>query len=76
MGLTSLEAISEKLNDAKNLELESILKVSGSAAVTKNEYGVTIVDAENVASSLIFKNLSKPKYDDVELAKAIYINVI
>jgi len=76
MGLTSLEAISEKLNESKNLELESILKISGSSAVTKNEYGVTIVDAENAASSLIFKNLSKPKYDNVELAKAIDINVI
>ena len=76
MGLTSLEAISEKLNESKNLELESILRISGSAAVTKNEYGVTIVDAENAASSLIFKNLSKPKYDNVELAKAIDINVI
>jgi hypothetical protein len=76
MGLTSLEAISEKLNESKNLELESILRVSGSSAVTKNEYGITIVDAENAASSLIFKNLSKPKYDDVELAKAIDINVI
>ena len=76
MGLTSLEAISEKLNESKNLELESILKISGSSAVTKNEYGITIVDAENAASSLIFKNLSKPKYDNVELAKAIDINVI
>ena len=76
MGLTSLEAISEKLNETKNLELESILKVSGSSAVAKNEYGITIVDAENAASSLIFKNLSKPKYDNVELAKAIDINVI
>ena len=76
MGLTSLEAISEKLNESKNLELESILRVSGSAAVTKNEYGITIVDAENAASSLIFKNLSKPKYDEVELVKAIDTNVI
>ena len=55
MALTSLEAISEKLNETKNLELESILKVSGSSAVAKNEYGITIVDAENAASSLIFK---------------------
>jgi predicted nucleic acid-binding Zn-ribbon protein len=76
MGLTSLEAISEKLNESKNLELESILRVSGSSAVTKNEYGITIVDAENAASSLIFKNLSKPKYDEVELVKAIDTSVI
>ena len=76
MGLTSLEAISEKLNESKNLELESILRVSGSSAITKNEYGITIVDAENAASSLIFKNLSKPKYDEVELVKAIDTNVI
>jgi hypothetical protein len=73
--MTNLEAISIKLKEEKDKELESILKISGSAANVKNEYGVTIVDDTNVASSLVFKNLSKPKYDDVELIKAIDVDI-
>ena len=73
--MTNLEAISIKLKEEKDRELESILKISGSAANVKNEYGVTIVDDTNVASSLVFKNLSKPKYDDVELIKAIDVDI-
>ena len=38
MALTSLESIAEKLKEKKQLELENILKISGSAAITKNEY--------------------------------------
>jgi DNA repair exonuclease SbcCD ATPase subunit len=75
MALTSLEAISEKLNDIRKETIESILMVSGSTAITKNEYGVTIVENLNPASSLVFKNLSKPKYDEVELIKAIDVDV-
>jgi len=75
MALTSLEAISEKLNDIRKETIESILMVSGSSAITKNEYGVTIVENLNPASSLVFKNLSKPKYDEVELIKAIDVDV-
>ena len=73
--MTNLEAISIKLKEEKDKELESILKISGSAANVKNEYGVTIVDDTNVVSSLVFKNLSKPKYDDVELIKAIDVDI-
>ena len=73
--MTNLEAISIKLKEEKDKELESILKISGSAANVKNEYGVTIVDDTNAASSLVFKNLSKPKYDDVELIKAIDVDI-
>jgi len=76
MALTSLEAISEKLNDIRKETIESILMVSGSSAITKNEYGVTIVENLNPASSLVFKNLSKPKYDEAELIKAIDVEVI
>ena len=75
MALTSLEAISEKLNDIRKETIETILMVSGSSAITKNEYGVTIVENLNPASSLVFKNLSKPKYDEVELIKAIDVDV-
>jgi hypothetical protein len=75
MALTSLESISEKISAQRQSDLESILSVSGSAATTKNEYGITIVNDVNVASSLIFKNLNKPKYDEVELIKAIDVDV-
>ena len=71
MALTSLEAIALKLEEKRNTDLENILKVSGSAAVSKNEYGVTVVSEDNIASSLIFKPLVKSKLDNVELLKAI-----
>ena len=71
MALTSLETIALKLEEKRNTDLENILKVSGSAAVSKNEYGVTLVSEDNVASSLLFKPLVKSKIDDIELLKAI-----
>ena len=71
MALTSLEAIALKLEEKRNTDLENILKVSGSAAVSKNEYGVTVVNEDNVASSLVFKPLVISKLDNVELLKAI-----
>jgi len=72
---TSTETISEKIENIKTAQLEEILKVSGSAAITKNEYGVTIIDENDSASSLIFKSLNKDKYDNVELQKAIDVIV-
>ncbi len=73
--MTGLEAIAQKLEEKRQSELESILSVSGSTAIAKNEYGVTIVNENNVASSLVFKELTKPKYDEVELVKAIDLNI-
>jgi hypothetical protein len=75
MALTSLETISEKISNQRQTDLESILSISGSAANVKNQYGVTIVDDINVVSSLVFKNLSKPKYDEGELIKAIDVDI-
>ena len=75
MPLTSLEIIAEKLAESKSQQLEDILRLSGSAATAKNEYGVTVVDDTNSASSLLFKRLNKPKYDNVELVKAIDVDV-
>lgn len=75
MALTSLESISEKISVKRQTDLENILSISGSASTVKNEYGVTIVDDVNIASSLIFKNLSKPKYDEGELIKAIDVGI-
>jgi chromosome segregation ATPase len=73
--MTSLESIAEKLNEKRKLELEDILKISGSFAITKNEYGITAVDEKNVASSLLFKKLKKPKLDNAELVKAVDVEV-
>jgi hypothetical protein len=75
MALTALETISQKLQEERDNRLESILISSGSAAIAKNEYNVTIVDNKNVASSLIFKELNKDKYDEEEIKKAINVNV-
>jgi predicted nucleic acid-binding Zn-ribbon protein len=75
MALTPLETIAQKLADKRKDDLESILRISGSAAVSKNEYGVTIVDEQNVASSLVFKPLTKTKIDNIELLKAIDVEV-
>ena len=72
---TSLEVIAQKLQEQRQTDLEQILKVSGSAAITKNEYNVTVVDNTNVASSLLFKPLNATKYDETELIKAIDITV-
>jgi hypothetical protein len=74
-GLTPLEAIAQKLEEKRQGELESILKISGSSAIARNEYGITVVNENNVASSLAFKKLIRPKYDETELKKAIDIEV-
>lgn len=72
---TGLEAIAEKLEKERQNKLESILSISGSQAVAKNEYGITVVDDVNVASSLVFKELNKNKYDSTELLKAVDVDV-
>lgn len=73
--ITSLEAIAEKLENKRQTDLESILRISGSASTARNIYGITVVDDENIASSLAFKKLIKPKYDAQELKKAIDLEV-
>jgi predicted nucleic acid-binding Zn-ribbon protein len=73
--MLAIEAIKEKLEETRTKKLEDILKVSGSSAISKTEYNVTVVDDVNVASSLIFKNLSKDKYDIEEVKKAIDLEI-
>ena len=73
--MTNLEAISIKLQEEKDKKLESILSVSGSDAINRNEYGVNVVDDSNIASSLVFKGLTKDKYDTEELIKAVDVEV-
>lgn len=75
MALTALETIAQKLQEERSNRLESILISSGSEAIAKNQYNVTIVDNKNVASSLVFKELNKDKYDEEEIKKAINVNV-
>jgi hypothetical protein len=75
MAFTSIEAIAQKLSEDRKERLESILMVSGSEAIVKNEYNITVVDDTNTASSLLFKELKKDKYDEEELLKAIDINI-
>lgn len=73
--MTNLEAISIKLQEEKDKQLESILSVSGSAAINRNEYGINVVNNSNIASSLLFKDLTKSKYDNEELVKAVDVSV-
>jgi hypothetical protein len=73
--MTSVEAINEKIQQIKSESLEKILSVSGSAAISRNEYGINVVDSNNLASSLVFKGLTKDKYDNEELVKAVDVEV-
>jgi len=50
--MTNLEAIALKLQEEKDKRLEQILSVSGSAAITKNQYNVNVVDETNPASKI------------------------
>jgi hypothetical protein len=73
--MLSIEAIKQKLEEDKREKLEEILKISGSSAISKTEYNTTIVDEKNAASSLLFKNVSKDKFDNDELVKAIDLSI-
>ena len=73
--MTGLEAIAEKLQESKKQQIEDILSVSGSNVMSKNEFNVTIIDETNPATSLVFKGLNKPKYDETELKKAVNVVV-
>jgi len=73
--MLAIEAIKEKIEEQKKIKLEEVLRTSGSAAISKNDYNITIVDNENVATSLLFKNVSKNKYDNEELVKAIDLEI-
>ena len=42
--MTALEAIAQKLDEKRKSDLESILSISGSQAIAKNQYGITVVD--------------------------------
>ena len=73
--MTNLEAIALKLQEEKDKRIEEILRVSGSAAISKNEYNINVVDDTNPASSLVFKKLNKPKLDEERVVKAINVEL-
>ena len=73
--MTNLEAIALRLQEEKDKRLEQILSVSGSAAISKNEYNINIVDENNPASSLVFKKLNKPKLDNEVILKSINVEL-
>lgn len=73
--MTGLEAIAQRLEENKKQIIENILSISGSNVVSKNDYNITVVDETNPATSLLFKGLSKDKYDETELLKAVDVTV-
>lgn len=75
MALTVLESIAEKLEEKRKQDLEGILRVSGSNASSKNNYGVIVTDKNDVATSLVFKPLNKIKIDTNEITKAIDVDI-
>jgi chromosome segregation ATPase len=73
--MTNLEAIALRLQEEKDRRLEQILSVSGSSAISKNEYNVNIVDNLKPETSLVFKKLNKPKLDEERIIKAIDVEL-
>jgi len=73
--MTNLEAIALRLQEEREKRLEEILGISGSAAIARTQYNINFVEKNNPASSLVFKKLNKPKIDEIELKKAIDVNV-
>lgn len=75
MALTSLEnATAVQLQKRKD-DLNKILTEFGSQAMVTNDYNINYVSDTNVASTLIFNPLVNSKFDNIELAKAIDVEV-
>ena len=75
MALTSLEnATAVQLQKRKD-DLNKILTELGSQAMVTNDYNINYVSDTNVASTLIFNPLVNSKFDNIELAKAIDVEV-
>lgn len=65
-----------KEDEIRKIQLESILISSGSNSSVKNETNTAIVpNKDNVASSLIFKSLTKEKINEDSLLKAINVQI-
>ena len=56
-------------------QLQTILAGAGSNAMTKNSYGVTIVDDDNISTNLLYKTLQIDNYDQSEIQKAIDLEI-
>ncbi len=68
------------MNNTENIQneqerLEQILRVSGSSAMNKNTYNVTVINSEDSTTSLLFKSLQKDKFDEDEIKKAINVEI-
>ena len=75
MALTSLEnATAVQLQKRKD-DLNKILTELGSQAMVTNDYNINYVSDTNVASTLIFNPLVNSKFDNIELAKAIDVEI-
>ena len=75
MTLTSLEnATAVQLQKRKD-DLNKILTELGSQAMVTNDYNINYVSDTNVASTLIFNPLVNTKFDNIELAKAIDVEI-
>lgn len=63
-------------DELRKIQLESILISSGSNASLKNQSNTAIVpNKDNIASSLIFKSLTKDRINEDSLAKAVNITI-
>ena len=61
----------------QNEQIISELLVSGSQIIdTKNNFGVYQFDSSNTEDGIVSEKLVKPKYDNVELQKAIDTNIV
>ena len=73
--VTSLEnATAVELQKRKD-DLNKILTQLGSQASVSNEYNINYVSDSNIASSLIFNPLVASKFDNIELVKAVNVEL-
>jgi len=75
MMVTSLENASAIELQKRKDDLNKILTQLGSQASVSNEYNINYVSDSNIASSLIFNPLVASKFDNIELVKAVNVEL-
>jgi chromosome segregation ATPase len=75
MMVTSLENASAIELQKRKDDLNKILTQLGSQASVSNEYNINYVSDSNIASSLIFNPLVASKFDNIELVKAVNVEI-
>ena len=73
--VTSLENASAVELQKRKDDLNKILTQLGSQASVSNEYNINYVSDSNIASSLIFNPLVASKFDNIELVKAVNVEL-